>query len=199
MWRNTWRLCWVDSSIYSKGLLYREIKGNIFLIILLGNSRFDGPKAQNKDSEIKWPVTYWSPYAGWTGRKRHSRAHAYQTKVCEQCPQVLGNTTWEEGGGCCQISCVSGMEPLPGTRHNVSGLQSSPLDSEFAGSRALWLYVMWTHPNSGRKLKKAPVLKSTCPTYLSILPCYPLALLLDSVPGGPFFFSLKKYLFSIEG
>ena len=26
-------------------------------------------KGTNKDSEIKWPVTYWSPYAGWTGRK----------------------------------------------------------------------------------------------------------------------------------
>lgn len=98
---------------------------------------------------------------------------------------------------CYQISYVSGIELLPGTNHNGSGLHCFPhwIVSFLRAGALCSICVMWTHPNSGRKLKQAPVLKFTCLTYLSILPCYPLALLLDSVPGGPILFFFKKIIY----
>ena len=51
-------------------------------------------RGTNKDSEIKWSVTSWSPYAGWTGRKEAQQSSWYTTRrTVSTVHRVLENTT----------------------------------------------------------------------------------------------------------
>lgn len=123
----------------------------------------------------------------------------YQTKDCEHCPQGAGRHYLKRREGCYQISYVSGVELLPGTHHNVSGLHCFPhwTVSLLRAGALRYICVMWTHPNSGRKLKKAPV-----QVHLSYLSLHP-TMLSSGLSFGPcsrrphsyFLFSFKKIIY----
>ena len=156
-------------------------------------------RGTNKDSEIKWSVTSWSPYAGWTGRKEAQQSSWYTTRrTVSTVHRVLENTTckglktairfhmWVGWNSFLELTTMAVDFTVFPTGQWVSWGQGLSVISVLCGPIPI-LAENW----SRRPFSSSSVLLIS-PSYHAILWPYFWTVFQEA----PFFFSLKKFIFN---